>query len=285
MDSLYETKLFLEINEWIEQNQKNKLNKIEQTVKNSASYFFQKIPQEFTSTLNEFISSSFFHTQSLLQTSKQFQEKKDDLLDRASIFNNKINTIQDLKQLPLRQLNFLAEQEISKAIVISSFQGGISGTSSKLALACDLPGLFLLNLKSVQEIALCYGFDVSLPFEMECSLKVLQGALLPSPAKYNVWMNLMSNVVKLEEDEIVFANWDDDESFHNENFYQPFLYHIGKLYVLFALKKRLIGGVPLIGIVAGAKWNETLTKNLLDYTKKFYQFRLLSNRIKKEPTD
>ena len=151
MDQMKEYNLWLELNDLIEKKQQQQnSNKFELMYQNASNFLLQKIPQSYSNTFNEFFSTAFFHTQSLIQTTKQFQEKKLDILNRAQILRSDIKTISDLRKLPLRQLNFLAEQEISKALIVSSVQGGISGTSSKLALFGDLPALLFINLKTVQ---------------------------------------------------------------------------------------------------------------------------------------
>lgn len=280
-NNLKELNLWLELDGWIDQNQHVQDNKFLSAYLKSSSYFLKKIPQAFLEAFNDFFSTAIFHSQSFLQSSRQFQEKKSDILHRAQILRGNVTTISDLRQLPIRQLNFLAEQEISKALIISSVQGGVSGTSSKLTLICDLPTLLLVNLKAVQEVALCYGYDVSKPMEMECALKVLQAALLPAPEKYKMWKNIMNDILK-HDDEDVFASWNYD--LKGEDLHQTILLQFSKLFIVHSLKKRLIGGVPLLGITIGAKWNELITKNILDFTKSFYQYRLLSKRLKKGPT-
>ncbi|PEJ57883.1 hypothetical protein CN692_11220 [Bacillus sp. AFS002410] len=277
MDQLTEFKLWIELNDLIEKKQQHQnLNKFEQIYQKASNLLLQKIPQDYSNAFNDFFSTAFFHTQSLLQSSKHFQEKKLDILNRAQILKSDIKIISDLRKLPLRQLNFLAEQEISKALIISCVQGGISGTSSKLALFGDLPAILLINLKSVQEIALCYGYDVSIPKEMECSLKVLQGAILPLPEKYVIWNHLMTDIQKHEDDD-VFATWENE--FKGEGFYYTLLLQMSKLFVIHSLRKKLFGGIPLLGVTVGSKWNESFTKNVLEYTKQFYQYRILSKRI------
>lgn len=281
MDQMKEYNLWIELNDLVKKKQQIVPNKFEQLYNNSSKFLLQKIPQGYTNAFNEFFSTSFFHTQSLLQTTKQFQEKKMDILKRAQILKSDVRSISDLRKLPLRQLNFLAEQEISKALIISSVQGGISGTSSKLALISDLPALLFINLKSVQEIAICYGYDVSIPKEMECSLKVLQGAMLPATEKYVTWNKLMDDITK-HEDEDVFAVWENE--FSGEGLIYTLLLQMSKLFLIHSLRSKVLGGVPLLGVSIGSKWNESFTKNVLVYAKQFYQYRLLSNRIKIEPT-
>ncbi|WP_129691801.1 EcsC family protein [Gottfriedia acidiceleris] len=283
MDQMKEYNLWLELNDLIEKKQQQQnLNKLELMYQNASNFLLKKIPQGYSNTFNEFFSTAFFHTQSLIQTTKQFQEKKLDILNRAQILRSDIKIISDLRKLPLRQLNFLAEQEISKALIISSVQGGISGTSSKLALFGDLPALIFINLKTVQEIALCYGYDVSIPKEMECSLKVLQGAILPSTEKYVVWSNLMKDILK-HDDSDVFATWENE--FKEEGVYYTVILQMCKLLMIHLLRKKVLGGIPLLGVTVGAKWNESFTKNVLEYTKKFYQYRILSERVNQEPKD
>ncbi|PGS54744.1 EcsC family protein [Bacillus sp. AFS041924] len=281
MDQLKEYNLWLELNDLIEKNQQQQnVNKFEQLYQNASNYLLQKIPQGFSNVFYEFFSTAFFHTQSLIQTSKQFQEKKLDILNRAQILRSNVISINDLRKLPLRQLNFLADQEISKGLIVSSVQGGISGTSSKLALFGDLPALLFINLKTVQEIALCYGYDVSIPKEMECSLKVLQGAILPSTEKYVVWSNLMNDILK-HEDADVFATWENE--FKGEGIYYTIILQMCKLLIIHSMRNKVIGGIPLFGVTIGSKWNKSFTKNVLEYAKKFYQYRILSERINDEP--
>jgi|GEM_PF-2781267 len=283
MDQIKEYNLWLELNDLIEKKQQQQnLNKFELMYQNASNFLLQKIPQSYSNTFNEFFSTAFFHTQSLIQTTKQFQEKKLDILNRAQILRSDVKIISDLRKLPLRQLNFLAEQEISKALIVSSVQGGISGTSTKLALFGDLPALLFINLKTVQEIALCYGYDVSIPKEMECSLKVLQGAILPSTEKYIVWSQLMNDILK-HEDSDVFATWENE--FNGEGVYYTIILQMCKLLMIHSLRSKVLGGIPLLGVTVGAKWNESFTKNVLEYTKKFYQYRILSERVNQEPTD
>lgn len=283
MDQMKEYNLWLELNDLIEKKQQQQnLNKLELMYQNASNFLLQKIPQSYSNTFIEFFSTAFFHTQSLIQTTKQFQEKKLDILNRAQILRSDIKTISDLRKLPLRQLNFLAEQEISKALIVSSVQGGISGTSTKLALFGDLPALLFINLKTVQEIALCYGYDVSIPKEMECSLKVLQGAILPSTEKYVVWSSLMNDILK-HEDSDVFATWENE--FNGEGVYYTVILQMCKLLMIHSLRNKVLSGIPLLGVTVGAKWNESFTKNVLEYTKKFYQYRILSERVNQEPTD
>ncbi|MEH7611599.1 EcsC family protein [Gottfriedia acidiceleris] len=283
MDQMKEYNLWLELNDLIEKKQQQQnLNKLELMYQNASNFLLQKIPQSYSNTFNELFSTAFFHTQSLIQTTKQFQEKKLDILNRAQILRSDIKIISDLRKLPLRQLNFLAEQEISKALIVSSVQGGISGTSTKLALFGDLPALLFINLKTVQEIALCYGYDVSIPKEMECSLKVLQGAILPSTEKYVVWSNLMNDILK-HEDSDVFATWENE--FNGEGVYYTVILQMCKLLTIHSLRNKVLSGIPLLGVTVGAKWNESFTKNVLEYTKKFYQYRILSERVNQEPTD
>lgn len=282
MDQLKEYNLWLELNDLIEKNQQQQnVNKFEQLYQNASNYLLQKIPQGFSNVFYEFFSTAFFHTQSLIQTSKQFQEKKLDILNRAQILRSNVISINDLRKLPLRQLNFLADQEISKGLIVSSVQGGISGTSSKLALFGDLPALLFINLKTVQEIALCYGYDVSIPKEMECSLKVLQGAILPSTEKYVVWSNLMNDILK-HEDADVFATWENE--FKGEGIYYTIILQMCKLLIIHSMRNKVIGGIPLFGVTIGSKWNKSFTKNVLEYAKKFYQYRILSERINDEPS-
>lgn len=53
-------------------------------------------------------------------------------------------------------------------------EGAGAGALGLLGLAADIPALFTICLREIQEIALCYGYDVTTPEEKEYMLQVLR---------------------------------------------------------------------------------------------------------------
>ena len=125
------------------------------------------------------IDQWLFYIQTAIRQSKNQTEKVELLLAQAKAVDNEIQTVTDLKKLPIEHLNYFANQQISSHQMLSVIQGGVTGSGHTLLLSIDLPLMIVINLRAVQLIAASYGYDPKEPFEMMIALKVFHCATLP----------------------------------------------------------------------------------------------------------
>jgi len=265
-----------QIDDWLMSLQSKDQNKFNAIFQRNYRRLIKIIPSNYKEDLLNITSSAFFYSQVLLQSSKNFLNKKQEIIQRARFFNKNIAMIKDLQQLSLTELDFLVQQEISKMKVYSTFQGGLTGTGNLSTLIADLPTLFLLNFNCVQVIAMHYGFDVSIPLEMETALKVFQASLLPFSCQYSSFKLLNEELSMKNEDQLFY---DREYTILNEDFYQTIILHLFKLAIIAYLRNKSSKKISFLGIIVGAKWNDSTTNHILQYTQRFYQYRLL---LKKE---
>ncbi|SDH73851.1 EcsC family protein [Alteribacillus bidgolensis] len=234
------------------------------------------LPQKQKKYLLNMTDRFLFYAQSFILHSRFHEEAEKRIILEARIFDEDVKDIQDLKRLTINQLHFIHYQFMAKQRLFSLGQGGMTGMGGVILNASDLPAVFLINLRTVQLSALCYGYDLRNPFEMMIALKVFHGASLPQNLQKQAWQELEQEAGKEKEfpwfyegeEKIVAADW----------LHQP-LRQTCKLFLLKALRKKLMYGVPIIGIVTGAACNYQLTKQVSEWAGFFYEKRYLAEHV------
>ncbi|MBD1380117.1 EcsC family protein [Metabacillus arenae] len=261
---LWEKELQNDLQTDIEKNTEKWLNKL-----------IKEIPPHLKPSFFTNLDDGFFHLHSYIQNSKFQLEAKEQLLLKARVFNGSIQELADLKQLPIDQLHYIAASSIAKHRLYSFIQGGMTGSGGMLLWGIDLPLLVSIQLKSVQLTAMSYGYNVNVPREMMVSLQVFHAALLPKKFQYERWKKLVDDMEK-EEELPFFCN--ETEVLTDDRIFHVFLSQTVKLVFLSLLKKKLIQGIPLLGILTGAGINYRQTKRITEFAEKYYQFRLLTEK-------
>ncbi|WLR50216.1 EcsC family protein [Bacillus tianshenii] len=239
-------------------------NKIEESVK-----------QRFFARMDTWL----FHMHAFIQNTQMQSDERNRIITDARIFNEEIDSIEGMKELTLPQILYLSEQRIAKQRLLSFAQGGVSGSGGLLTLGLDLPMMAILNLKAVQTIAMTYGYEVSKPFEMMTSLKVFHMAALPKRMRGAGWENLKEDLKEAEEETYLYAG--DGELTDETWFDQPLKQLLKALFIL-TFRKKLIQGIPLLGMALGASMNYQLSRQVTEFAHHFYQLRYLQEKEQKQ---
>ncbi|WP_183041549.1 EcsC family protein [Caldibacillus debilis] len=197
-----------------------------------------------------------------------FQKKKvRQITEKAKIFSEDIENIEDLQKLPLHQLNVLANQEISELKLFSLLQGAVQCSGNRLMLGLDLPAMTVLNVRAVQTVAAAYGFDVRKPFETVVALKVFHCATVPKRFQKQYWEDLKAFAEKQEEIDV-------RKPITGLPWMNHLLVQLFKGFVVHMLRKKRYNGWPLLSMAIGGWANFRVTKDVTDLAKRFYQYRL-----------
>ncbi|WP_371068764.1 EcsC family protein [Sediminibacillus sp. JSM 1682029] len=211
-----------------------------------------------------------FHSHAYLQGSALQKEARERLIAQGRIFLPSINSIEDMQRLTIEQSSFISVQEMAKGRLYALAQGGVAGTGGVLLLGTDFPLQVLMNLRLVQLIAMGFGREIRRPTEMMLSLKVFQAAILPKRMQWEAWQNLLSETKSAADymyqgnDELVDENW----------LQQPIKQVVKSLLILTA-RRKVVQGVPLLGIAAGAAWNYRLARRVGEFSLRYYQKRCI----------
>jgi hypothetical protein len=263
--------VFKEIQEWENQLLNYEANDLQLAYEKYLHRTFSLLPEKIQKQFFTVIDSWLFHLHGMIQSSQMQQDAKERILDSGRVFLKEVEKIEDMRQLEIDQLHYIAGQLIARHRLYSLVQGGLAGTGGKMLLGMDIPTLTIINLRVVQLIAMTYGFEVNTPFEIMTSLKVFHTACLPQRLQKQGWLELKQELELMEnpyfyegKEEITDITWIE----------QP-LQQLLKAMVITQFRHKLIQGVPLLGIAIGAGVNYQLTRKVTSFAEKYYQLRYL----------
>jgi hypothetical protein len=269
-----EAKVLNEIQEW-ERNLLNyEANDFQLTYEKYLQQSFSLLPEKVQRQFFSVIDSWLFHLHSLIQGAQLQMDAKERILSSGRIFKKDLEKIEDLKQLQIEQLEYIAEQQIARHRLYSFAQGGLAGTGGPLLLSADIPAIAVINLRAVQLIAMTYGVEVNTPFEMMTSLKVFHTATLPPRLQKEGWTMLMNELQSHDDDYFYEGN----EEITDITWLEQPVQQLLKALVITLFRKKLIQGIPLVSMAIGAGTNYQLTRKVTDVAHKYYQLRYLKEK-------
>ncbi|WP_147532623.1 EcsC family protein [Bacillus marasmi] len=267
----YEEKILQTIVEWRNQLEQYQPNDFELTFDKYIERAFLLLPEDVQDQFFTVLDSWLFHLHAMIQGAQLQVDAKERIILSGRIFNPNITQIEDLQQLSIEQLQYIAEQQISRHRFYSMLQGGVSGTGGAMLLGSDIPAMAVINLRAVQLIAMTYGIEVNTPFEMMTSLKVFNAASLPTRLQANAWEELLSD---LNDNQMKYF-YEGKEEITDISWIEQPIKQLFKLLVISLFKKKTMKGIPVVSIGIGASTNYLFTRRVTDFAHKYYQMRYL----------
>lgn len=274
MDSIEREKAILkELELWENELQNDSRTDFQRTYSRWLNRKLEDIPVRLKQVFYEKVDTSLFNLHSVIQNSFIQQDAKKQIILSARALNENIKEISDLHLLSVDQLHYLADLQTSKHRLYSFLQGGVTGTGGILLIGADIPLQTILNLRSIQMISMCYGFEINNPYEMMTSLKVYHAALMPKHLQYNQWEGLKEEI---HSDNQMNYFYEGNEDLADVKSLEYILKQIAKLSALSLFKRKLVAGIPVVSMVIGAASNYHSTRQITEFANKFYQYRLIT---------
>jgi hypothetical protein len=120
----------------------------------------------------------------LVQDASLFTVRPDRMLDKAQKHGISADTVSDLRHASLQSLDALSGRYVLPNKIAAGLEGAVLGMTGPAAALADLPVLFAIGLRAVQQIGTCYGFDMEDPDVQPLALSVFHvGAGTSSASK------------------------------------------------------------------------------------------------------
>ncbi|MCL7747802.1 EcsC family protein [Halalkalibacter alkaliphilus] len=261
-----------EISEWEETFFSYEATDLKTTYSRWTEQVFDQLSEKTKERWLTAMDTCLLHLQAWLHHSRSYEETKRRVISHARTFDPTISTIDDLQSLPLEQLDYLADQLMAKQRLLALGQGGLTGMGGAFLLLSDLPALAIIQLRSLQHLALVYGYDVRRPVELMNMLKLFYVATIPKSYQANEWDKLLNEVENQERDHVFYSG---DDAIMQDAIFEQLTKQLVKSFVITMLKKKLIQGVPLVGMAVGAGMNYRFSQQVIDVGQHFYQKRRL----------
>ncbi len=121
--------------------------------------FEQFVPEPVVDALTDALTQAL----STLNDASAWTYDEGDVLAKARAQGLDVEAVADLRDQPLDALDALARAYTSENAVLAALSGGGAGLGGVLLLAADIPVLFTVNFRLIQQIAAAYGFPLKGP--------------------------------------------------------------------------------------------------------------------------
>jgi len=271
-----ESKVLEELKDWEVSLSKYVPNDLELVYDRYLERAFSMLPEEVQEQFFAKFDNWLFHLHSLIQGSQLQLDAKERIMSAGRVFTPDLESIADMRYLSIEQIQYIANQQIARHRLYSFVQGGMSGSGGNLVLGADIPAMAVINLRSVQLIAMSYGFEVNTPFEMMTALKVFHTAMMPTRLQYSGWNELKDDLKLAEGEDLYFYNG--KEELTDITWVEQPIKQIMKAILILMFRKRKLQGIPVISMAIGAGSNYQLTRKVTDFAHKYYQMRYFLHR-------
>ncbi|RHW40746.1 EcsC family protein [Neobacillus notoginsengisoli] len=269
-----ENAILSEIKEWERKLFEYEPNDFQMTYEKYLETAFSMLPENVRAQFYSLVDNWLFHLNAMIQGAQFQLDAKERILASARIFRSDIERVEDLRNLKIDELNYIAQQSIARHRFYSFAQGGLSGTGGTLLLGMDIPAMAVINLRAVQLLAMTYGYEVNTPFEMMASLKVFHTSTLPPRMQADSWTDLVN---ELEGDRDRYFYEGSDQLTDSTWLEQP-VRQLFKAMVIALFRKKMIQGLPLVSMAVGSISNYQLTRRVTDFSHNYYRLRYLMDK-------
>jgi len=202
-----------------------------------------------------------------IQTGGRYLTKERLILSKIEDYtDSSIASISDVGSLPLKTMNQVSEDLKKGRKNIASVQGATTGIGGIFTLAADIPLLLGLSLKTLQEIAITYGYDPTERKERIFIVKCMQFASADVVGKKAILNELSSYY---------------DESRVTAEMISQLQ---GWREVVFTYRdqfgwKKLLQMIPVAGMVFGAFTNRSMIQDVSEAGIMLYRKRRIMERL------
>ncbi|KEZ47235.1 EcsC family protein [Metabacillus indicus] len=208
---------------------------------------------------------------SFIQGGGKYLTQKNGMLKKVQqlVPDKTIETIGDLKTVPLNVMNIVSGDLKTNRGNVATVQGATTGFGGVFTLAVDIPVILGLSLKTLQEIAVIYGYDPDEKEERIFIVKCLQFAsadVVGKEAILNELSGYYGRSAKPADMLSKLQGWREVVYTYRDHF---------------GLKK-LLQMVPVAGMLFGAYTNRSMIKDIAEAGIMLYQKRRILERLETE---
>lgn len=114
------------------------------------------VPPEMLDQVNDGVASVL----SMLNDASEWTYAADGVLSKAQARGLDATTVSELRDAPLDTLDDIARGHFKQNTIMAAVGGGGTGLGGIALIAADIPILFTINFRLIQQIGACYGLSV-----------------------------------------------------------------------------------------------------------------------------
>lgn len=250
----------------------NELKKIEIWEEDQKSLWFWERLGRLPFKLIDRITPQFIHRKvgqaldelgNFVQTGGQYLVKQEKI---ESLFYKEFGKEMSLSEFPLQSMDAICDKLIDSRKKLAMTQGATTGIGGIFTLTIDIPLLLGISLKTLQEIAICYGYNPKEKNERIFVVKCLQFASSDIVGKQAILHELQNFTSRSPSDRQIISEmqgWREVMLTYRDNFGW----------------KKLFQAVPIAGIIFGSYMNRSYVHDIGETGKMMYKKRRIIERL------
>ena len=232
-------------------------------------FAYARVPEN----IKESISNALYQVLTSVRDHSRSTVRTQGIYDQLSVLAcQDVRTPQQAQRLPLAVVDQVARHTISGHRQLGMLQGGATGLAGLPGLVADIPSLYFLVFRTVQEVALTYGFPPDSESELDHVLKVVDvGHYLENDKKRKAMVELESLQDMMRQG----VPMKDLERTVIAKSLQAFSRQLATAIT----RRKLAQTVAVIGAAVGASVNSALVGDVGDAAYYAYRRRFLLERV------
>jgi hypothetical protein len=229
---------------------------------------YQKVPESIKASISQSILSILEKVRSHSQNTVRAPEIYDKLSEIAGI---DVRNPRDARKLPFAVLDQFASRTQKAHRNLALVQGGATGMAGLVGIPADLPSLYFLVFREVEELAICYGFPVDNEAEIAPLFKVVNiGHYVESEDKRRA-------LLELSDMQQMLAQGHPMKDLER-TLVAKSLQALAKRMATSLTRRKLLQGVAILGGLVGASVNSALVTDVGMTAAHSYRRRLIIER-------
>lgn len=119
----------------------------------------ERVPHDLIDQASKAVADSL----SVLSDASEWTYDYNDLLSTARQQGLDVSSIDELRDQPMEALDTLARSHFSQNAIMAAVEGGGTGLGGVVFIVADIPLLFTINLRLIQQIGASYGYPMRGP--------------------------------------------------------------------------------------------------------------------------
>ncbi len=209
----------------------------------------QVVPEEMVDQASDAIAKFL----STLSDASTWTHDEKGVLKEAKDRDIEVASIEELRDKPLEPIDALARSQFTENAVLAAVEGGGTGLGGAALIIADIPLLFGINFRLIQQISACYGFSIKDPKYRPLVLSIFNVAASGSQKAKNEATREMSVAAAAFAHDLEYRGRASSDTFREQNRHLPR-----------EIAKNLIGRkmgqlIPVVGAAVGAGINYWFT--------------------------
>lgn len=257
-----EMKVLGEIDAWACKKEDNVFTKAMKIIEKPIESAYDMIPSDLKKTIGMAIAGML----SMLRDSSRHTVSPNSIMEKISKkLGRSVTDLKDIRSIDIRSLDMCATECITFNKRCAAAEGGGTGVAGWIGLIADIPALYSLVFRIIQEISICYGYQVDTQEEKIHILKVLEcGHAMEDATKRAGLVEIQSIQVAIRHG----VPWRDIE----KNVFVKALRELAKKLGINLTKRKLAQTLFIIGALVGAGVNYLMLQDI--GTMAYYAYRL-----------